>query len=300
MVEVGKRIEKQNAPRPQITKQCSLPSPILEIKDVDINEHCRGTRWNVGTLDDLAQIIVIIAMGQAMHAARIISELRLDAKPLINQEFLRADAKQALSIKGTTEKERKAARYHRDGLIFEIISWIAAKMSNKKALLLDPHVKSTTQGLDGLMIELDKDQTGIIRATIFEDKCSEDPRRMFRDEIIPAFLKYHRGERASELLAAAAPLLETLNLCEEKISDAAKRILEKAYRAYQGCLATTLDDDCEERRISIFEGFERLDGIAANQRIGGVFVTGDDLRVWFDEVAMRAIAYIDRLGSGEV
>ncbi len=238
-------------------------------------------------------------MGQAAHAARIISEL-LPAEPQINQEALRADAKRALSIRGATEKERKAACHHRDGLIFEIISWIAAKMSNKKALLRDPHVKPTTQGLDGLMIELDDDQTVIIRATIFEDKCSENPREMFRGKIMPAFLKYHSGERANELLAAAAPLLQKSTLCEENIIIAASRIIDKAYRVYRGCLATTLSDDSKKRRIRIFKGFERLEGIAESQRIGGVLVTGEDLRAWFDDVAMRAIAYIDRLDSGEV
>lgn len=298
-MEVRKRIEKRNAPRSLIIKQCSDPSLILEIEDVDINEHCMGTRWNVGTLDDLAKIIVIIAMGQAMHAARIISKL-LPPEPVINKESLRADAKRALSIRGDTEEKRKVSRFHRDGLIFEIISWIAAKMSNKKALLRDPHVKSTTQGLDGLMIELDDDQTVIIRATIFEDKCSEDPRRVFHEEIMPAFLKYHNGERASELLAAAAPLLKTSNLCEENIVAAATRILDKEYRAYRGCLATTLDDDCRKRRMRIFQGFESLGEISESQRIGGVLVTGENLRAWFDDVAMRAIAYIDSLGRGEV
>jgi hypothetical protein len=239
-------------------------------------------------------------MGQAAHAAQVITEL-LPAEPAINNAALRADAKQALSIKRDTEKKREVSRYHRDGLIFEVISWVAAKqVTDGKALLRDPHIKSTTQGLDGLMIEFDGVQPVISRATIFEDKCSEDPRRMFRDLIMPAFTVYHHGSRASELLTAAAALLEKAGLCGTEVIEAAARVLDRNYRAYRGCLTTTPEDDSQERRNRLFDGYEELDGIAASQRIGGVLVTAHDLRGWFDELAGRAIAYIDNLGSGEV
>lgn len=238
-------------------------------------------------------------MGQSVHAAEIIAEL-LPAEPAINSAALRAYAKQTLSIKGDTDKKRKASRYHRDGLIFEAISWAAAqKATDGKALLRDPHIKSTTQGLDGLMIELDETNSTINCATIFEDKCSEDPRRVFRDEIMPAFLTYHNQLRASELLATAAALLEKANLRDTNVIKAAACVLDKGYRAYRGCLATTPQDDSQDRRNRLFRGYEKLDGIDASQRIGGVLVTGDDLRVWFDELAGRAIAYINNLGSEE-
>ena len=271
----------------------------LTIEEVDINEHCTGSRWSVDNLNLLARIISIITMGQAAHAAQIIAELA-PAEPAINNEALRADAKKALSIKGGTDNKRRASRYHRDGLIFEVISWVAAQHATKgKALLRDPHIKSTTQGLDGLMIELDETLSTISRATIFEDKCSENPRRVFRDEIMDAFLTYHKKSRASELLAAAAALLEKTNLSGTNAIEAAARVLDTGYRAYRGSMAITPKDDSKKRRTRIFKGYENLDGITASQRIGGVLVTADDLRAWFDELAECAIAYIDKLGNGE-
>ncbi len=252
-----------------------------------------------GDLDILARIIAIIAMGQSLHAAQIIAEL-LPAEPAVNIKALKANAKQALSIRGNTESQREVSRYHRDGLIFEAISWAAAKQTTHgKVLLRDPHVKSTTQGLDGLMLELHQDQSEIIRATIFEDKCSGDPRRVFRDEIMPTFLAYHKGSRASELLATAAALLNKTGLSGTDIINAAARVLDRDYRAYRGCLAITPKDDSKERRDRLFKGYETLDKISPSQRIGGVFVTGHDLRGWFDELAGRAVAFIDHLGNGE-
>ena len=130
------------------------------------------------TSELLAKLIAIIAMGQAKHAARIITEF-LPAEPPLKFDALREDAKQRLSVTGNTPAEaRKPRRWHRDGLMFEAISWIAAKQCATAGVLMkDPHMSATTQGLDGLMIELDEQGKTVVRATILEDKCSNSPRQ---------------------------------------------------------------------------------------------------------------------------
>jgi hypothetical protein len=232
-------------------------------------------------------------MGQATHAARILAEL-LPAEPAITHDALKDDAKRRLSLDGRSEERR----YHRDGLIFETISWAAAQQATKgKALLRDPHLNSTTQGLDGLMLELD--ENGINRATIFEDKCSEHPRTKFRDEIMPAFKGHHENKRAADLIASAAALLKVSGLDGTKVTQAAARVLDLGCRVYRGSLAVTTADDSEKRRRALFKDYEELKGIGADQRIGAVLVTADDLRGWFDQLANRAIVYIDSLQPGD-
>src|SRR5216684_4148826 len=62
------------------------------------------------------------------------------------------------SVKEDGKKDGKKPRtgyprWQRDGFIFEAISWIAARQTHgERALLKDPHVSATSQGLDGLMI----------------------------------------------------------------------------------------------------------------------------------------------------
>jgi hypothetical protein len=278
-------------------KPKSAQSAALVIEQVDVDQHCIGLRWTAGDPDRLARVIAIIAMGQAAHAARIIGEL-LPSAPAINVDALRKDAKRRLSVRGDTEAKREASRWQRDGLIHEAISWTAANLEAEgKALLRDPHLSSTTQGLDGLMIEMDATGTAIVRATIFEDKCSEHPRTKFRDEIMPAFKVHHQNRRAAELVATAAALITRLGLDGTKSTKAAARVLDKKYRAYRGSLAVTSVDDSLERRKKLFKNYDELDGIKASQRIGATLITGDDLRGWFDELAGRAIAYIDTLGT---
>lgn len=268
----------------------------LKVETCKVNEHCVGLRWETSDADYLARIIAIIAMGQAVHAAQIIDDLS-PAAPAINDEAIREDAKLRLSIKGDSKTAQDVSRWHRDGLIFEAISWIAARqVADGQVLLKDPHISATTQGLDGLMIELDEEGTAITRATIFEDKCSGDPRGKFRDEVLPAFAAYHRNKRASDLVAAAATLIAA-KLTGTAATQAAARVLDLQYRAYRAGLAIEAGRDTEKGRAGLFKDYETLDKITDKQRIGATFVTTAELRVWFDALAEQAVDYLDGLAK---
>jgi hypothetical protein len=149
----------------------------LKVEAVEVDAHCVGSRWTTVNKDELERIVAIVAMGQATHAAQIITELSPAATAITHQALI-DNAKASFSIKGDTDSKRDVSRYHRDGLIFKVISWAAAQQAAaSKILMRDPHVSSTTQGLDGLMIELDADGS-IKRAIIFEDKrLGISPRR---------------------------------------------------------------------------------------------------------------------------
>ena len=175
---------------------------------VPIDDLCIGDRWSTQDEMQLARLIAVIAMGQATYAAHILKELR-PAAPA----FTTGDLKCEATIRLTVQDEKKTPRtgyprWQRDGFIFEAISWIAARQTHgEEALLIDPHVSSTSQGLDGLMIELSPDKDKIIRTTVFEDKCTDNPRETFLQKVIPAFLERHQNKRSAELVAAAAVLL---------------------------------------------------------------------------------------------
>jgi hypothetical protein len=121
---------------------------------------------------------------------------------------------------------------------------------------------------------------------------------MFRDKIMPAFKAHQEDKRASDLVATAAALIEKIGLDGTEATKAAARVLDKNYRAYRGSLAVTKSEDSLARRKHLFKNYEQLLDIGADQRIGAMLITSDDLRGWFDELADRAIAYVDHLGSG--
>jgi hypothetical protein len=278
------------------------PKPVpdaLLTGPVPIDPDSVGDRWTVQDIDRLARLIALIAMGQAIHAAKIIGELA-PVSPAITADALIVAAKQQLRINGTTEDHRNASRWRRDGFLFEAISWIAARQqSSTHTYLKDPHIKSTNQGIDGLMIEMEADGLKVSRATIFEDKCSDNPRAIFRD-VMKSFEGHHNHARAPELVSVAASLIAKSGIDATTAVEAAARVLDLACRRYRASLAITTEDDCQRRRASLFKGYGALKGIKAEQRVGATFVIDDALRGWFDKLADRAMAALDDFEKGAI
>lgn len=274
------------------TSAASFEQALL-IESVEINSDCVGFRWEADDISRLAALIAIIAMGQAKHAAKIIRTLEV-AEPAIAHDALIISAKRELQIWGSTDDQRKTSRWRRDGFLFEAISWIAARQANGDNVLLnDPHLKSTTQGVDGLMIKWDSTNAEVVEATILEDKCSGNPRSMFRDEVLPAFHNHHMNHRGPELVAMAASLIEQLRVDGTQAVEAAGRVLDLAYRHYRAALAITADDDTLDRRRAVFNGYDELAGLNHTQRIGATFVVDGELRSYFDSLAEATLKAID-------
>jgi len=51
--------------------------------------------------------------------------------------------------------EEGADPYHRDGWVFQVISWIAAHREDDDALIRAPQMSKADKGLDGLMIQFE-------------------------------------------------------------------------------------------------------------------------------------------------
>lgn len=274
-------------------KPSALP---LATSACQIDANCIGERWNVVDDDQIARVVALIAMGQVAQASHILAEL-LPAVPAFSLPELRAEAKVRLTV-----QEKKATprigypRWQRDGFIFEAISWIAARqVHGKAALLKDPHVSATSQGLDGLMLELSADKSQISRTTILEDKCTDDPISVFKSKVIPAFRDRHDNKRCAEIIATATVLLGRSGMAEGEAAKLAAAVTDRTRRRYRAAFAVTDTLDSDNGRQQIFSDFSKIDGIAQDQRLGACLVVPAKLRDWFDELAVRARAYLDSI-----
>jgi hypothetical protein len=257
----------------------------LKIEAVVVNDDCSGEQWSVLDFDTLAYLIAVIALGQAQHVAVVLAGLE-PGSPVMGLPELKAQAKAVLTAKPTSP-------WGRDGFMFEAISWIAAQQgAGQGEFLRDPHIKSTTQGLDGLLIRVEAGK--IAEATIFEDKCSSSPKIIFASQVMKSFKDYHQAKRSSELLAAAGELLRQASLPPTAIPGAAFAILDLTRRKYRASLVVTPDVNSAAARADVFTGYEKLDGLTPSQRLGAVFqVPQAKLRLWFEELATAARAHVD-------
>lgn len=265
-----------------------------------INDDCTGERWQVLDDDHLARLIAIIAMGQAAQAGYILSEL-LPATPAFTIPELTAEAKIRLTVQEKKQEPRIGyPRWQRDGFMFEAISWIAARqVYGKSAYMKDPHVSATSQGLDGLMLELTNEKKDIARTTVFEDKCSDDPISTFKNKVIPAFRDRHDNKRSAEIIAAATALLGKAGIDEGIAATLAAAVTDRSKRRYRAAFAVTTELDSAEGRSDLFAGYDEISNIMQAQRLGACLVVAPKMRDWFDNLANKAVAYLETLNDGE-
>lgn len=264
----------------------AIQSTVVEV-DTDVT----GLDWEVIDLSALARTVAVVALGQAQHAARIIKELE-PAVPAFSAAELIEDAKGQMLIRGETEEARKASRFHRDGFLFECMSWIVARQSaDDRTFLKDPHIDATSHGLDGLVIELHPIHPVLMRATICEDKCTGSPRRKFRREVMKTFDEHHQNKRARDLVANVVALIRESGLNGTHATKAAARVLKKGVRSYRAALTTKVLTS--PSRTKLFKGFSQLDGLTQAQRIGATLTIDGDLRDWFQDLADATVAALE-------
>lgn len=274
----------------------SLP---LATNGCSIDADCTGERWQVLDDEQLARLIAIIAMGQAAQASHILAEL-IPAAPAFTIPELRAEAKVKLSVQEEKKTPRTGyPRWQRDGFMFEAISWIAARqVHGANAYMKDPHVSATTQGLDGLMLELSDDKAQIERTTVFEDKCTDDPVSTFKNKVIPAFRDRHDNRRSAEIIAVATTLLGRAGISDGEAAKLAAAVTDRTKRRYRAAFAVTEELDNDEGRQGIFAGYNEINDIDQSQRLGACLVVPHKVRDWFDQLAALAVAYIETLDEG--
>ena len=141
---------------------------------------CQGCAWTVADEVELAKRIALVALGQSRHVAKILSGI--SAIPPITTASTRAAAIKLLTVRPGAES------WHRDGWLFQTMSWLAASQANPSALIRAPHMILAHKGFDGLQLELDAGTGAVSAAVIFEDKATDNPRETIRDEVWPEFL----------------------------------------------------------------------------------------------------------------
>ncbi|TDL79741.1 hypothetical protein E2L08_08435 [Palleronia sediminis] len=239
-----------------------------------------GATWTVEDEDVLAGLIARVAIGQARVAERILNEDGLIdvGYPMGGHE----GARKLLEVGPTGDPA------HRDGWMFQVISWIAAHRSGRPGVIRSPHMRHADKGLDGLMVEFD--DTEIARVVISEEKATGNARTMVRDRVWPEFRDFETGRRDAELNDGVSTLLADGGYPNPDAVVAAILWTEK--RAYR--VAVTIDDThaSEKGLKALYKGYETAVSGEIGRRRAETFQV-QDLRPWFESIAVKATAIIN-------
>jgi hypothetical protein len=262
----------------------------LVLEPIEHQDLCHGWAWTIADEDALAKQVAHVALGHYRHVAKILAGTSA-ATPKTKAEQV-AGALALLTLKPGD------APWHRDGWIFQTISWIAANKAKPGAAIRSPHIRKADKGFDGIQIELSPDGSTVTSIIVFEDKATENARRTLRKEVWPDIEALEKGLRTNELTQETTAILEAQKgiTPDLRIDEAIENILWKDVRSYR--ISITINENYQEltARARLFKGYaDKAPGDLKRRRAETICVS--DLRKWMDAFAARVIQHVKALSA---
>jgi len=255
----------------------------IELTPVTHGTLCHGHKWEISDEDRLAELIGLVALGQARHVLKI----QTTASGITAPAPTKTAAKAAIAMLTVTGEP-----WHRDGWMFQVMSWIAAHKASPDSLLKAPQMTLADKGIDGLRVDIDSATGKISSVVIFEDKATTNPRKTIREEVWPELVHFESGARDNVLVAELTALAEAkpgLN-----VDQLIENVLWTRDRSFR--ISITTDDSyaTDAAREGLFKGFD----VAVNgkeYRRGAETFLVPDMRKWMQSIASKAIASINKM-----
>jgi hypothetical protein len=262
----------------------------LVLSQIDHGDLCHGWSWVVKDEGILAERVARVALGQYRHVAKILENAGVSA-PVPNKDH-------AISAIKLLTVEAGEDPWHRDGWIFQTISWIAAHQQAKGAVTHPPHIIKAHKGFDGMQLELADGGKRVTAVVIFEDKATSNARNTIRDEVWPGIVAQEAGERATELAHQTTAMLEAQydRNPDLDIDSAIANILWKDVRRYR--VSITIGDTHvkDADRARLFKGFDqKAPGSVERRRAETVYLP--QLRDWMNGFAEQVIIRVKKLSG---
>jgi hypothetical protein len=262
----------------------------LTLAKIDHGDLCHGWSWTIANEDELAERVARVALGQYRHVAKILNGAGVRGPAATAEQ---AEAAIKLLTRGKNEES-----WHRDGWIFQAISWIAANQAPSGALTRAPHIRRADKGFDGLQLQLSDDGKSVTAVIVFEDKATESARSTIREDVWPGIVALEAGERLNELTHEVSAVLDTPAAADADfdVDAAIANILWKDARRYR--VSVTIDDthNSNKARARLFDGFdEKVPGGVERRRADTIYFPR--LREWMEAFAARVIAKVKRIAA---
>lgn len=283
-------------PRLPVTTQTGQSSPrmTLTLKAINHGDLCHGFGWTITDEDELAKRVARVALGQYRHVQKILAGAGTTLNPPTSAEQASAAVKLLTVAQGDDP-------WHRDGWIFQTISWMAAHRDAKGVVTRPPHIRKADKGFDGLQLELSDDGKTVTAVVVFEDKATDNARQTIREEVLPGIAALEAGERANELTQEVSAVLDAQVRLDSKLDvDAAlANIVWKDARQYRVSITVGKTHATENARARLFKDFDtNAPGDVKRRRAETFYVP--ELRTWMDQFAAKVIAHVKAMVAAHV
>lgn len=262
----------------------------LTLVPIDHGELCHGWAWTIEDEDVLAERVARIVLGQYRHVAKILTGAGVPG-PVANAEQANAAIKQLTLAEGGDP-------WHRDGWLFQAISWIAAHQQPSASLTRMPHIRKADKGFDGMQLELNEAGTAITAVVVFEDKATDNARDTIREDVWPGIVSLEKGERLNEISQEVSGMLDARAAADPEfdLDSAIANTLWHDARRYRVSITIGDTHNDPSARAKLFKGFDdSAPGATARRRADTIYLPA--LRNWMAGFSSRVIIKIKAIAN---
>jgi len=257
----------------------------IKFAPIGSSSHWAGSTWKIASDNELAKLVARVALGQSHYALRVLKETGF-----VSSTAAGTTLPGAISLLTAADPKKP---YHRDGWLFQVISWIAANLQDPNGLIMEPHMIHAHKGFDGVHVRMSKTKGTVDTVVICEEKATKNARQMVRDRIWPEFETMEKGDSDHRLLSEILVILKTRpDLDPDK---AIEQLVWKNTRAYR--VAITIKDGSDSDEL--FEGYEKVIAGNVGRRRGEVLPL-KEMRAWMQSMATKAIEHAKKLAAANV
>jgi hypothetical protein len=271
---------------------------------------CSFSEWTINAEQRsvLTEIIAYLYLRQEENAQRVILSLEPKmraskgkvADNIVRKLTAPCESDVDLAEMGS-EAEKDAAQkrintsiIHRDGLLFQHISWVVARIATPNGYMTTPHLRQADKGFDGFIIELDDTKSEIKRIVLCEDKASINPRKLISSSVWPEIEAIRQGDRDDEILADLVTLLKSVP--DINAETAVDEAFWEEVREYRVAVATGENRRKSGSFIHIIAGFEAAAGGSLKTRYAGI-LPFEDVRKGLALLAQEVSAKVKEITS---
>lgn len=257
----------------------------IDTKPFDHADLCQGASWEISDKEALAEQVARIALGYAHHIQSILAGSGVPIPRSATDNV--AGAIELLTVEGGDPS-------HRDGWLFQAISYIAAITQDPNGIFDAPHMQHAAKGLDGLKLEYDASSNSVTSVVIFEDKATKNARTTIatkkdkngKDVSVWAEFSEIEGNKRQPLItnkiSTLLPAVPGLD-----VDEVIEKIVWKESRKYRVSITVADTHSTENGRKRLFKGYDTvISGKNDRRRAETLHLT--DVRVWLDDLAEMA------------
>lgn len=266
---------------------------------------CNLSEWSIGDpfASQLIDALAYLYLRQERNAQNVIEELETKIRPSrgrvaenVIRKLTAPDPKYVEMMKSGSQEEKETAEKmaakeveRRDGLLFQHLSWIAARLSIPNGTQTPPHVRSADKGFDGFIIEMNAENDALQRIVLCEDKASTAPRSLITRSVWKEIKSIRAGERDDEILADLTTLVSRVAGGDEERAEAiVDEALWEESRQFRVSVATSEKIRRDGSFEHVLKGFQDVAPGIVETRMGSI-LPFDDVRIGLGELAAVVI-----------